>query len=60
MSADLVRPQINEIIGEYNAELQEMIDERHALSGEEEKAVDMRDDWEKEMDKQALNILFKK
>ena len=60
MSADLVRPQVKEVIVGYDAELKEMIDERHALGGEEEKAVDTRDDWEKEMDNQAMNILFKK
>jgi hypothetical protein len=60
MSADLVRPQVKEVITDYDAELKEMIDERHALSGEENVAADKRDDWEKEMDAQAWNILYKK
>jgi len=57
MSADLVRGQVKELISEYDTELREMINERQALGGEEIKAPDTRDEWEKEMDAQALNML---
>jgi hypothetical protein len=60
MSADLVRGQVNELINEYDTELKEMINERHALGGEETQAEDTRDEWEKEMDRQALDILSSK
>lgn len=61
MSADLVRPQVKDLINEYDTSLKEMIDERHPLSGEKRQLVqDKRDDWDKEMDQMALNLLAAK
>lgn len=61
MSADLVRPQVKELITEYDSSLKEMIDERHPLSGAENILLpDKRDSWEKEMDQLAINMLSSK
>jgi hypothetical protein len=61
MSADLVRPQVKELINEYDTSLKEMINERQPLSGNEKtQQPDNRDNWEKEMDQMAMDIISSK
>ena len=56
MSPDLTRGQVEELIAEYRSEIKTMISSRQPLSDSKETEQE-KDPWEKQMDKQALEIL---
>jgi hypothetical protein len=57
MSPDLTRGQMTALIEEYKHEIKTMVDNRKFLSGEVKAKAQPKDEWEQEMDKQAVELL---
>ena len=57
LSPDLIRDQVKKLIEDYKAEIKEIRKDKEDLGAEESPAADKRDNWDKEMDKIAFDIL---
>ncbi|MDW3646331.1 MAG: hypothetical protein R8P61_04670 [Bacteroidia bacterium] len=59
MSPDLIRSQVEEQMQEFRSSLKKMIDQRRPLAGRNptETKPDERDEWEKKMDAELMDIL---